>query len=303
MESMELLDYHSVKIMPPDPRLVFDKLDIKESTSSDYKARIGLFIEFIKINQLNGYSLLSFKRYLSYRTDMSVSTKNKYFIVAKIFLEELARQGMIPDITQNIKGFQNIKKHKKDGFNDEDINIISGWLYGIPPTPRKIRIKAILSLLIYQGLRQIEITRLDVSDIDLKRGVAFIQAKGKDDKEIINLHPKTVNALESYIKTTKIASGPLFQSQSNNSKNQRLTTRAVRGIVRDVLTGLGIDKSVHGFRHYFTTKLIKHYKGDLLKVQTYTRHNSVEMLQVYNDEINLEADLPNFYKVFESINL
>jgi len=171
----------------------------------------------------------------------------------------------------------------------------------LPDTPQNARLKAILSLLVFQGLRQVEITRLDVRDIDFISKTAFIQGKGRDDKEPINLHPETIKVLKVYLKSNKIADGALFTSNSNNSKNQRLTTRAIRNIVKKTLKNLGIEKTTHGFRHYFTTTLIKTYKGDLLEVAQYTRHKSLEMLQVYNDNIKREADLPRYYKAFSGV--
>ena len=152
-------------------------------------------------------------------------------------------------------------------------------------------------------MRQIEISRLDVTDLDLAGGTAFVLGKGQDDKEANYLHPESVKALRQYLKLNKIASGALFTSQSNNSRNRRLNTKGIRIIVQGILARLGIDKTVHGFRHFFTTTLIKTYKGDLLEVARYTRHKSLEMLQVYNDNISQKADLPRFYSAFESINL
>ena len=81
----------------------------------------------------------------------------------------------------------------------------------------------------------------------------------------------------------------------------RLTTRGVRLIVKEFLSELHIEKSTHGFRHYFTSTLIRAYKGDLLEVARYTRHRSLEMLQVYNDNINRQADLPRYYQTFEGV--
>jgi len=126
----------------------------------------------------------------------------------------------------------------------------------------------------------------------LANKVAFIKGKGKDDKESVSLHPETVKVLREYMKANKVADGALFTSQSNNSINKKLTTRGLRAIVKETLNKLEIDKHVHGFRHYFTTKLIKTYKGDLLEVARYTRHRGLEMLQVYNDNIKKEADSP-----------
>lgn len=281
---------------------VFDLLDVKETTRADYKYRIGLFLDYIKDKGFNRNSFLAFKRELAERTDLAISTKNKYLTTARVFLKELNRQGAIPaDITQNIKTFNKSKKHKKDGLTDEEINSLTQKMRQLPEIPPTTRLKAILALLTLQGLRQIEVIRLDVKDLDFVSKTALIQGKGQDDKELINLHPETCKTLQEYLKTNKIADGALFTSQSNNSHNHRLTTRGLRGIVRQTLARIGINKTTHGFRHYFTTRLIKTYKGDLLEVAQYTRHKSLEMLQVYNDNIKRQADLPRYYETFNGV--
>lgn len=283
---------------------VFDLLDVSEATRKDYKYRIGLFLDFTGERGFNRNSFLEFKRSLAERTDLAVATKNKYLATAKIFLKEANRQGFLPaDITQNIKTFSQSKKHKRDGLNDEEMSKLTTAIKELPETPTNARLKAILSLLVFQGLRQVEIIRLDVRDIDFISKTAFIQGKGRDDKEPIYLHPETTKAIQGYLKGNRIADGALFVSQSNNNKNQRLTTRAIRDIVKKTLNDLGIEKTTHGFRHYFTTTLIKTYKGDLLEVAQYTRHKSLEMLQVYNDNINRKADLPRYYQAFSGVKL
>lgn len=282
---------------------IFDLLDVNAVTRADYKARIGMFADFARSKGLHANSFLEFKRDLASRTDLAVSTKSKYLTTARVFLKELNRLGLLPaDITQNIKTFRQSKKHRRDGLSDEEIALLTAKLKTMPQTPYNARLKAILALLALQGLRQIEVIRLDVKDLDFVARTAFIQGKGQDDKEPVNLHPETVKALQDYLKTNKIADGALFQSRSNNSAGDRLTTRAIRGIVKGALMELGINKSTHGFRHYFTTRLIKTYKGDLLEVAQYTRHKSLEMLQVYNDNIKRTADLPRYYGAFAGVS-
>ena len=283
---------------------IFDLLDVSEATRQDYKYRIGKFLNFIQERGANRNSFLDFKRALAERKDIAVATKNKYLATAKIFLKEANRLGDISaDITQNIKAFSQSKKHRRDGLNDEEMSRLTEAMQALPETPQNTRLKAVISLLVFQGLRQVEIIRLDVRDLDFIGKTAFIQGKGRDDKEPIDLHPEAIKALQAYLKTNKIADGALFTSQSNNSKNQRLTTRAIRDIVKKTLNALGIEKTTHGFRHYFTTTLIKTYKGDLLEVAQYTRHRSIEMLQVYNDNINRKADLPRYYQAFSGVKL
>lgn len=282
---------------------VFDLLDVSQTTREDYKYRIGLFLGFVSDKGLNRNSFLEFKRQLADRTDFSVSTKNKYLATARVFLKELNRQGVLPaDITQNIKSFNQSKKHKREGLNGAEIRLLTESVKVLPSTPQNTRLKAILGLLTLQGLRQVEVSRLDVKDLDLVAKTAAVQGKGRDDKELVSLHPETVRALRDYLKVSRVASGALFISRSNNSRNKRLTTRAIRGLVKDTLNELGIDKTTHGFRHFFTTTLIKSYKGDLLEVAQYTRHKSLEMLQVYNDNIKKQADLPRYYQAFSGVS-
>jgi integrase len=282
---------------------VFDNLDVSENTRKEYSTRVKLFIDFVRDNGFTKNSYLEYKRYLAKRIDLTVSTKNKYLIVARVYCKEIHRQGYLPiDITQNIKSFQQSRKHKKEGLSELEVQKILDNIQTLPISCATWRIKALLSLLILQGLRQIEIVRLDVNDLDLVSQYAFVQGKGKDDKEIVDLHPVTVMALKDYIRHNKIADGALFTSTSNNRKNQRLTTKSIRNIINPIMRGLEIDKTVHGFRHYFTTRLIQSYKGDLLTVAMYTRHKSLEMLQVYNDTIRHKEDLPRYYETFKSVN-
>ena len=300
---------YEIALSPQEASRAFDLLPINEATRADYKARIGLYIDFINQHGMTRNTLLEFRGYLDGRTDYSVSTKNKYFTTAKRYTGVLYEAKLIPvDATRDIsgkeiKGFSQDKKHKKDGLSNDDIARLTDYLQTLDPTPATYRLRAMFSLLMLQGLRQIEVTRLDVTDLDLKAGKAFIRGKGRDDKEPIALHPTTVQALAEYLQASGKKSGALFTSTSNNSYNKRMTTRGLRKVITTVLDRLGIDNSVHGFRHYFTTTMVKHYKGDLLTVAHYTRHKSLEMLQVYNDAINAEADLPRYYEAFSGVKV
>src|SRR5690606_11387058 len=97
----------------------------------------------------------------------------------------------------------------------------------------------------------------------------------------------------------RVKHGALFTSLWGQTKGKRLTTRGLRQIVKDALAEAGIDKTVHGFRHYFTTTLVKAYQSDLLRVAHYTRHRSVEMLQIYDDSLTDKQDLAKYYKAFD----
>lgn len=281
---------------------VIDNLDVSEQTRQDYHYRIRHFLEFVRLNGFKQSTFLDYKRSLASKNNYSLSTKNKYLTTARIVLGEFQRMGWLPiDITKNIKSFKQSKKHKTSGFTQNEITQILLHTSTIPNSAKRSRIQAILALLIYQGLRQIEITRLNVTDVDLLAKQAFVWGKGRDDKEIIDLHPGTISILEIYLKSYGLADGPLFVCRSNCRKDKRLTVRGLRQIIKEVLIELDIRKNIHGFRHYFTTKLIETYHQDLLQVAWYTRHKNLEMLQVYNDRMKQTEDLPRYYQTFSNL--
>lgn len=292
-----------------EAKKAFDLLPISETTREDYKLRVGDFVEFIQINGLNRNTLLEYRKHLEQRTDYSISTKNKYFTTAKRYCGVLYNANLLPiDITKDLsgvelKGFRQSRLHKKDGVSQDEINHLAEYLRGLDNSKQSLRLKAIFSLLIYQGLRQVEIVRLDVSDLDLRAGKAFILGKGRDDKEPIALHPYTVDALRAYLNAYNKKSGAVFTCESNRAYGERLTTLSLRRTVKGILKQLNIDNSTHGFRHYFTTNMIKNYHGDLLKVAHYTRHRRLDMLQVYNDALDAERDLPNYINAFGGVRL
>jgi len=283
---------------------IFNSIDVSEGTRKEYDVRIKHFIQFVQIQGMNQNSYLEYKRFLSSIETFSISTKNKYLISAKVFLDGLYRLQLIPiKITDNAKGFSQSKLHKKDGLNDEAISKIQSYCAALEPTLENLRLKSILSLLLFQGLRQIEISRLNVTDIDVKKGIAFIRGKGRDDKELIHLHPSAVKVLKVYLLKCRLKEGALFRSNSNYSRGSRLTTKSIRELIKRTFEKLDIDGTTHGFRHFFITKLLKSYKGELLTVSKYSRHRNIQMLEIYNDEVIQEQDLPRYYDVFNDIKL
>lgn len=276
---------------------IFDGLDVSETTRKEYVARIGLFLSFVGSRGFNQHSYLYFKRYLEGRGDYSVSTKNKYLTTARVFLRELQRRGKLPfDVTYSVKHFRQSKRHKREGLSDKEVRLLGVKLQYLPNTPRNSRLRALFSLLAYQGLRQIEITRLDVEDINIEKGVAYVRGKGEDDRDPIYLTPATVKALKEYIKTHKLTEGALFRSMGNRKK-ERLSTMTIKREIGDLLQQLGIEKTVHGFRHFYVTELLK--TMDVRDVRKFSRHRSMEMLIVYDDEVSMKEKAKHVFQAME----
>lgn len=280
---------------------VFNSLDVSETTRKDYCSRINVFLEYLQDNGFNLNSYLNFKRQLENKTNFTVATKNKYLATAKIFLKELNRQGIIPvDITQNVKLFKQSNKHKREGLNEKEILMLVERLKTMPLNPFNTRLRALFCLLAFQGLRQIEIIRLDAEDICLPNSTAFIQGKGCDDKELIYLAPETTKALKIYIQTNKVGTGALFRSLGNR-KSERLSSMTIKREFKNLFKKSDIDKTTHGFRHFYITTLLKSL--DVRDVRKFSRHKNLEMLIVYDDEIDIKNKTADVFNCFKSFNV
>lgn len=265
---------------------MFDLIDCSQATKSDYKARIGGFISYLEnTGGLTKKSLIDYKDELANNHHISVSSKNKALITAKRFLQicfnaELIDFDACKDIAgREIRGFSQSQKHKKHGLTSDEVEKICEYMQG----SSDLRLKAILSLLIYQGLRRVEIIRLDVSDFDALNLSLMVRGKGSDDKEPIRLHQQTATAISQYLKFYKLKTGAIFTSKSNNSDGERLTGRSLYRLVKSLLKELNIDKDIHSFRHFFVTQLIDN-GFEIMQTMKLSRHKSLPMMQVYYDE-------------------
>ena len=276
---------------------IFDEMDISETTKKDYSARVGLFLSYVGENGFQVNTYLNFKRYLARREDYTVATKNKYLATARVFLRELSRRGMLPlDVTYNVKQFRQSKRHRKVGLTDKEVQLMGAKLQYLPDTPRNSRLGALFSLLAFQGLRQIEIVRLDVEDVDLIRKIMFFSGKGMDDKEAVYLVPATTKALKKYMRMHKLTDGALFKSMGNR-KSEHISTMMIKREMGELFRELGIEKTVHGFRHFYVTELLK--SMDIRDVRKFSRHRSMEMLIIYDDEVAIKEKTRHVFRAFE----
>ena len=114
-----------------------------------------------------------------------------------------------------------------------------------------------------------------------------------------------MHVLKTYIEKWKICTGPLFFSTSNRSKGNRLSTRTLQRLYEKIvqLSGVDTNASLHGLRHFFTTEMIKK-NVPLNTVQKFTRHKSLNMLQVYNDEVWMSDESRKIHnKVFSEYEI
>lgn len=277
-------------------RTVIDSMDVSECTRLQYHHDIRHLLAWLGERQLYPNVLLDWKKHLRDRVDIGTGTKAKYLSVARAFFRELYRQRLIPlDVTAGVKGFKVDRAHKRPPLADAEIDSAIAF---IKDDGESARDRAIIALLLYQGLRRVELTRLRVEDFNKAEKGLMVLGKGQDDRVSVNLHPRSLAALEKYLACAELKSGSLFPSPK--APQSSLSSSALWRIVMRVHKRLGLQRrNAHAWRKAFTTRLIQSGMN-LLEVQGYTRHASLQMLQVYYNRLESAKTLPVYYAAFET---
>lgn len=135
------------------------------------------------------------------------------------------------------------------------------------------RMLAILSLMAYEGLRCVEVSRLRGEDIDARAMVLRLWGKG-DKHRIVPLHPHTLAALRAY---RLPAEGPIFVPHSDPGSTRAISPNYVSQLVS---AHLPRHWTAHKLRHWFGTHFYRECK-DLLLTQEMMGHSRPETTSVY----------------------
>jgi site-specific recombinase XerD len=183
------------------------------------------------------------------------------------------------------------KRHKRNELTSAEVRAVLGTCDPIDAVG--LRDLAILTLMSYCGLRTVEIYRADIENLKTEsdRMVLEIRGKGRAEADEIVVIPRNQEAVIrewlSYRQGISKA-GPLFVSLSNRSHGTRLSTRAIRGMVKERYQMAGVvgdGKTTHSLRHSAITSAIRG-GAEPLQVQAMARHQSFDTTLNYIHEVN-----------------
>lgn len=268
---------------------VFDVTDLRPSTRRTYVHALRIFTAWAAGRPLDATILVAYKNHLRDRRDLAAKSKNLYLAAARTVFRQLFALGVLPyDASALVKSFSVDPGHKRPPVTDTQVKRAFDYLTRC----RDARLVLILNLLYRQGLRQKEVVDLRVEHFNEHDATLAILGKGRDDRELIHLHPETVRALRTYLYGRRMKDGYVFPSRKRPSGH--IGTNALYKIVMAVHDACGIANSPHSWRKVFTSKLIESGMN-LLDVQAWTRHRSTDQLRVYYDRLSLTKTLPTYY--------
>ncbi len=160
----------------------------------------------------------------------------------------------------------------------------------VDDSPRGLRNRAIIRLLVDLALRRGEVLALDLEDLDMGAGALHILGKGRTGKVRISLPEPTRAALRAWLAYRGAAPGPLFGNFDPRNPNpgcppQRLTGTSVHRIIRALgrAAGLRAPLRPHGLRHAAITEALERSRGNIRAVQKFSRHADPRTLLIYDD--------------------
>lgn len=171
-------------------------------------------------------------------------------------------------------------------------------------TLKGVRDRAILSALLFHGLRRAELCSLKVGDLQERSGVVHFRVEGKGGKiRFIPVHPHTSQRVSEYLARVEHGQDPraaLFWPVKNSHSGvlaKALSGHAIyKNIVQKYARQLGIEPRaicVHGLRATAATNALDH-SADIAKVQEWLGHSNISTTRLYDRRKTKPEESPTF---------
>jgi len=298
-----------------------DYIDRKKTTVKGYLTCIRRFSKWLAENSITLQAatredMKAYRDYLS-NSELKAGTRTQYFRAAKALVHWAYCEGLIlEDIGDNLHGEKTrTDGHKRDAVPCEAFPAIAASIDR--STEDGKRLYAMFKLTTVNGLRTVELSRLNVSDI-IQSGddfIIFIWGKGHDEPDQKQyLLPEVKAAIDEYLqaRTDKYTSkSPLFVSTSNKGKpgslkgykkdrygnyvldengervkvlyDGRIASNTISSMFKEMLVNAGYNSeriTAHSIRHASGTAAFK--SGlDLYNVQHLMRHCDPKTTEIY----------------------
>ena len=269
-----------------------DGLEGSPETARVYASAIAHFLSWRSRNQahLTEQTMTSYKKHLA-DSGFRPCSSSTYFTAVRLFLKYLVTKGVLPDNpAEGVKSPKVPKTHLRDALTKKEARTL---LKSIPRGSLKgSRDYAMINVMIRTAVREIEVSRAVVGDIEKKDGghVLYVHGKGRDSKdEFVVLTEESLGPINKYLsqRGTLSPDDPLF-GKVGTVREGHLCTRAVRKIVTYYLRGAGLKSkrvTPHSLRHTGITLAITAGKGrNLLQVQQMARHRNMSTTLRYFHE-------------------
>lgn len=268
-------------------------LDAKPKTIETYTRALRQFFNYlyaVGIDKPCREDVITFRESIKAR-GLKPNTVQNYITAIRLFFGWTAQEKLYPNVAEHIKGAKVDRDHKKDYLTASQTKVILNSINR--DTAQGLRDYTLLVLMTTGGLRTVEIIRANIEDLRVlgDATVLYIQGKGREEKtEYIKITPYTEEAIRTYLRSrgTTEPTAPLFTSGANRNRGQRLTTRSISRIVKNIFVSNGFTSknlSAHSLRHTAITLSLMAGK-DITETMQFARHSNIATTMIYNHALD-----------------
>jgi integrase/recombinase XerD len=307
--TLTVAQFHQLADVPP-ALTWFANID-NPQTRRAYQADLTEFMVFTGIERPEQFRIvtrahmLAWRRSLEGRTLAGATIRRKLAALSSLF-EYLCEANSVS--SNPVKGVKRPKIETQEGKTPAIGDHQARSLLNAPNTTtlRGRRDHAILSTLLYHGLRRAELCALTVNDLQQRRGVMHLRIHGKGGKlRHVPLHPSTAEAIDAYLALaghTGDGQGSLFRPTSNNTRVgcAAITADGVYKMLAGYAASVRIDAAgfgPHALRATAATNALDH-DADIAKVQEWLGHANISTTRIYDRRKMRPEDSPTFKVVY-----
>lgn len=278
------------------------------NTRRAYRNDVQEFMQFAGIQQADEFRMVKRSHLIAWRKQLETreleasTVRRKLSAIASLF-DYLCECNAVPfNPADGVKRpNQGANEGKSPALGDAEAKAILEA--PASDTIKGLRDRAILSVLLFHGLRRAELCSLSVGDLQSRRGVMHFRIQGKGGKiRFLPVHPHSSQRISEYLERAghgEDVDGALFRPVKNStgSLTEALTGHGVyKDVVQKYARKLGIAASavcVHGLRATAATNALDH-EADIAKVQEWLGHASIATTRLYDRRQVKPEDSPTF---------
>ncbi len=299
-------DFHRLSEVPPEAEWFANITN--PHTRRAYRNDLSQFMGFVGIERPEEFSTVARAHIIAWRKDLEskslshASIRRKLSALAALF-NHLCESNAI---THNpVHGVERPTEGSNEGKTPAISDSEAKLLLNAPPsdTLKGKRDRAILTVLLYHGLRRAELCLLKVMDFAPRRGIMTFTVYGKGSKiRYLPVHPRAVALVQEYLDAAGHGAdmeGALFRAinRSDGKVTHALTSHSVyRNVVMKYAMEVGIlieGMGPHALRKTAATNALEH-NADIAKVQEWLGHANISTTRLYDARLSRPEDSPTF---------
>lgn len=254
-------------------------------TIKAYRGDLAIFAAYTGSRGWQQIDHIAIRGFLSqlYEKGLSKTSVARSLAAVRSLYRWLAREGVVEQNPAKLVATPKLPKKLPRVPTIEEMNfVLDGQMPATAAFPERDRL--MLELLYGCGIRNSELTGINLDDIRLSAEAILIRGKGKKER-YVPFGASVKSALAGYLPTrqTKLAecrknTGALLINQ----RGGRLTTRSVGRVIKKIAVAKGLSPDVHPhtLRHAFGTHLLEE-GADLRAIQELLGHERLATTQRY----------------------